>query len=147
MRDLLPIDVGVADELAYRPFSVRLVDIADDLLQLTFAVLQRRTVEIIALMLKIHNNDSLIIRKDEIQYLLIRQLLQEFFDDCVGSDVLLPYLKVYVEDMVKTILVPKIEGEDLNEVVDVVKLVDFELFTLFGVFVLANRHLLYDLFQ
>lgn len=147
MRDLLSIDVRIAYKLANSSLSIRLVDITDDVLQLTFTVLQSCTVKIIALMLKVHDDNSLIIRKDEIQYLLIGQLLKELLDDGVGFDVLLPYLKIYVEDVIEAVLIPKIKGEDLYEVIYVVKLIDFELFTPISVFVLANRHLLYDLFK
>ena len=64
MRDFLPADVGVAYKFADGSFSVGLVDISDDLLQLAFAVFECRTIKVITLMLKVHNNDALIIRKN-----------------------------------------------------------------------------------
>lgn len=40
--------------------------------------------------------------------------------------------------MIEAVLISKIEGEYFDEMVDVVKLIDFELFTFLGVFVLAD---------
>lgn len=60
-------------------------------------------------MLKVHDDNSLIIRKDKIQYLLIGQFLEELLDDGVGFDILLPYLKIDVEDVIETVFIPKVK--------------------------------------
>lgn len=104
--------VGVADQLYDAPSALHLLHVAYDVLQLALAVLQSAVVEVVPLGLKVHHYCSILVRKDELQYLLLRQLLKEFLYDYIRFGVfgiVPPNLKVDVEDAIKRILVRKVK--------------------------------------
>lgn len=143
-----PAQGGIPNEFVDCPLSDRLVDHARDVFELGLTIFQCRAADIVVLWLHVQHDHSFLIRKDEVEDVLVDQFFQEFFNNEVGPDELLPDAKVDAINVAKPVFISKVEGEDLNESIDIIEVVDFKLFKPFVAGSLSLRqHLLDNLLQ